>query len=72
MSYTKKQLKQIEADSDYWREFGIAIGWRLIGFTDRVHASFDTGRKAIYLPSFTIVAHERDAIMAAIEKGKVQ
>jgi hypothetical protein len=70
--YTKRELAEIKADHEYWDEFGDAIGWKLIGFTGRTHASFDTGRKAIYLPSFTVVGIERDAIMAAIKKEAVK
>jgi hypothetical protein len=67
--YTKKELAEIIADKAYWNEFGDTIGWTLTGWTGRRHAGFNTGRKQIELPGFSITGAERDAIMAAIKKG---
>jgi hypothetical protein len=71
MKLTKSEIAEMKLDHKYWNEFGSAIGWRLIGFTNRIHAGFDTGRKVAYLPGFSITGGERDAIMAAINRGKV-
>ena len=70
MAYTKKELAQIDSDHDYWDEFCDAIGWKLNGWTGRSSAFIDTGRKNVYLPSFSITGAERDAIMAAIVKAE--
>ena len=70
MAYTKKELSQMDSDHDYWDEFVDAIGWKLIGWTGRSNALIDTGRKNVYLPSFSITGDERDAIMLAINKAK--
>ncbi len=69
MAYTKKELSQMDSDHDYWDEFVDAIGWKLAGWTGRSSALIDTGRKNVYLPSFSITGAERDAIMRAIKKG---
>ncbi len=69
MAYTKKELSQMDSDHDYWDEFVDAIGWKLAGWTGRSSALIDTGRKNVYLPSFSITGAERDAIMLAIKKG---
>ncbi len=54
MAYTKKELSQMDSDHDYWDEFVDAIGWKLAGWTGRSSALIDTGRKNVYLPSFSI------------------
>jgi hypothetical protein len=72
MAHTKKELAEMDADHKYWDEFCDALGWKLIGFTGRYNAGIDTGRMAVFLPTFSITGAERDTIMAVIEKGKIK
>lgn len=67
--YTKQQLAEFESDSNYWNEFCEAFGWTLNGYTGRSNATIETGRKAVYLPSFSVTGAERDTIMAATAKA---
>lgn len=67
--YTRAEIAAIEADGAYWKEFGDAIGWRLIGFDYRDRASFYTKSNCPYRAGFVITGPERDAIMAAIQRG---
>ena len=56
-----EEIDQIEADASYWRTLAILLGWTLIGFTGRDHASFATRGQSIQL-----TGSQRDDIVVAI------
>lgn len=67
MTLTKKQEAKLAiADSRYWEKLSKALGWRLIGFTFRVTASFDTDPGHIYSQTLQVNATQRDSILNAI------
>lgn len=58
------------ADRRYWNKLAKALGWRLYGWTYRNHASFITSPPGIHYQFIEVTGSQRDAILAAIEKGK--
>jgi hypothetical protein len=62
----KSVIKQTIADAAYWEKLSKALGWRLIGFTFRRTALFDTDPGHIYCRTLSVNATIRDSILNAI------
>lgn len=61
--------QQVEEDHKYWEKLTKLTGWRVIGFSYRQTASFDTGSRAPYRPGFQITGKELDDILAGVSKA---
>lgn len=59
----RREAAQILADADYWRRIESALGWRLLGFSWRETATFETGKYS----SIVLKGHQRDDIINAID-----
>lgn len=67
MSKTQKELREIEAELDYWVELAEYTGWKLAGWNRRAYATFKTEDGKIRQQ---IRAPFRDAIVNVIRSAK--
>ncbi len=61
----KQNVKQLVAERRYWEKLSYMVGWRLIGWTDRKHATYKTD---LHNGTLTVSGEQRDAIVHTYEK----
>lgn len=58
----------IEEDFAYWQELADLLGWKVIGFTFKVSALYETGKE--YNNTISLWGKQRDDIVRAIRNGQ--
>lgn len=64
---TKREINKIVADRRYWEKLAYMVGWRLLGWTDRKHATYATSISDSN-STLAINGQQRDDIVHTYEK----
>lgn len=65
-----EEMEQMLLDKAYWQELADALGWKLIGFTYRWHATYVNNITQGSDESAHLSGKQRDDIMRALAAAK--